>query len=86
MAIDGGAALVDERLLGRPCEYNENSKEWNALKFVFKSYIGVVAPPILTAVNRVETTIDPIAVGALSAEDKLFTWSLSSCPDVLCNS
>ena len=41
------------------------------------SYIGVVAPPILTAVNRAETTTDPITVGVLSAEDKLFTRSLS---------
>ena len=77
MVTESGNSLVDKRLLGRPRECNRNSTEWNAFKFVFKSYIGVVAPPTLTALNRAETTTDPITIGGLSAEDKLFTRSLS---------
>ena len=68
---------MDKRLLGRPREYNGGSAERNDFKFVFKSYIGVVAPPILATMNHAETTTGPITIGGLSAEDKLSTRSLS---------
>ena len=38
MVAESGNSMEDERLLGRPCEFNENSTVWNAFKFVFKSY------------------------------------------------
>ena len=77
MEADAGAALADARLLGKPRAYSGNSQEWNAFKFVFKSYIGVVAPAILTAMDRAETLAVPITVGGLSQEDKQLTRSLS---------
>ena len=77
MADDGGAALVDGRLLGRLRAYRGDSREWNAFNFVFKAYIGVVAPQILTAMDRAETLADPITVSGLSQEDAQLTRSLS---------
>ena len=74
---DAGAALVDGRLLGRPRAYSGNSEEWNAFKFVFKSYIGVVAPQTVTEMDRAETQAGPITVGGLSQEDAQLTRSLS---------
>ena len=77
MAADGGAALVDGRLLGRLREYRGDSREWNAFNFVFKAYIGVVAPQIPTAMDRAETLADPITVCGPSQEDAQLTRSLS---------
>ena len=54
-----GAALVDARLFGRPRAYGGNSQEWNAFKFVFKSYIGV-AHPMLAAMIHAETLRESI--------------------------
>ena len=42
VATEPGNALVDGMLLGRPRSYSGNSQEWNAFKFVFKAYVGVV--------------------------------------------
>ena len=44
--------------------YSRNSQEWNAFKFVFKAYVGVVAPPILTAVDRAEPMTGSLLVRA----------------------
>ena len=41
--------------VGETSSYSGNSQEWNAFKFVFKSYIGVVAHPMLAAMNHAET-------------------------------
>ena len=77
MAADAGASLVDARLLGRPRAYSGNSQEWNAFKVVFKSYIGVVAHPILTAMDHAETLNDPITLGGLFPEVAQLSRSLS---------
>ena len=77
MAADGGAALVDVRLLGRHREYDGNSTEWNAFKFVFKSYIGVVAHPMLAAMIHAETLNEPIVISGLSPEDTQLSRGLS---------
>ena len=69
--------MVDARRLGRPRACSGNSQRWNAFKIVFKSYIGVVATPIFTAVDRAETLADPITVSGLSQEDAQLTRSLS---------
>ena len=80
MAADGGAALVDARLLGRPRSYSGNSQEWNAVKFVFKSYIGVVAHPMLAAMihmqafSRGRTSLAESVVPAGNAQN-------SPCPE-----
>ena len=55
----------------------ETFQEWNAFKFVFKSYTGVVAPQILTALDRAETLAVPITVSGLSQEDAQLRRSLS---------
>ena len=62
LAADAGAALVDARLLCKPRAYSRNSQKWSAFKFVFKSYIGVVADPILAAMDHPETLNDPITL------------------------
>ena len=54
MATKLGNALVDGRLLERPRSFSGNSQEWNTFKFVYKGYVGVVAPPILSAVDRTD--------------------------------
>ena len=76
MAAEAGAALVDARLLGRPRAYGEHSQEWNAFKFVFKWFFGVVAPSILTAVDRAEHLTDPITLSGLSQENAQLSRSL----------
>ena len=48
-----------------------------AFKFVCKSYICVVAHPMLAAVIRAETLNDPIAISVLSPEDAQLSRSLS---------
>ena len=68
---------MDGRLLGRLRSCSGNAQEWNAVKFDFKSYVGVVAPSILTAVDRAEPMSDPQAVDGLSEEDGHITRSLS---------
>ena len=68
---------MDARLLGRPREYNGNSTEWNDFKFVFKSYIGVVAHPMLAAMTHAETLNEPIVISGLSPEDAQLSRSLS---------
>ena len=55
MAADTEAALVDARLFGRLRAYGGNCQEWNDFKFVFKSYIGVVAHLMLAAMIHAET-------------------------------
>ena len=74
---DGGAALVDATLLGRPRSYSGNSPEWNAFKFVFKSFFGVVAHPMLAAVIHAETLNELIVISGLSPEDAQLSRSLS---------
>ena len=54
------------------CE-SGHTQEWNVFEIVFKSYIGVVAPPILTALDRAETLARPITVSGLSQEDAEIT-------------
>ena len=68
---------MDGRLLGRPRSYGGNSQEWNAFKFVFKAYVGVIAPPILTAMDRVEPMTDPVQISALPEADKNIARNLS---------
>ena len=77
MTAEAGAALVDGRLLGRPRSYGGNSQEWNAFKFVFKAYAGVIAPPILTAMDRVEPMTDPEQISSLPEADKNIARNLS---------
>ena len=77
MTTEVGAALVDGRLLGRPRSHGGNSQEWNAFKFVFKAYVGVIAPPILTAKDRVEPMTDPVHHSALPEADKNIARNLS---------
>ena len=55
----------------------ETLKNGTPSKIVFKSYIGVVAPPILTAMDRAEKLAGPITVCGLSQEDAQLTRSLS---------
>ena len=43
---------MDGRVFGRPWSFGGNSQEWNFCKFVFKAYVGVVAPPKLTTIER----------------------------------
>ena len=87
MAADGGAALVDARLLGRPRSYSGNSQEWNAFKFVFKSYIGVVAHPMLAAMIHAETLKEPIVISGLSSAESVvpagtsLVWTSSATHD-----
>ena len=90
MAADAGAALVDARLLERPQSYSGNSKEWNAVKFVSKSFVGVVAHPMLAAMIHAETLTRSQAVGFPRKTNNShrvcrFCWH-KSCPDHLCNS
>ena len=54
----------------------ETSKNGTHFKFVFKSHIGVVAPQILTAMDRAETLADLITVSGHSQEDAQLTRSL----------
>ena len=77
MTAEAGAVLVDGRLLGRPRSYGGNSQEWNAFKFVFKAYVGVIAPPILTAMDRVEPMTDPVQISSLPEADKNIARNLS---------
>ena len=83
MAADAGAALVDARLLGGPRAYGGNSQDWHAFKFVFKSYIGVVAHPMLAAMIHAETLDEPILLSGLSPEDAQLSRSLSFLAQVL---
>ena len=68
---------MDARLLGRPRSHSGNSQEWNASKFVFKSYIGVVAHPMLAAMIHAETLNEPILLSGHSPEDAQLSRSLS---------
>ena len=77
MTTEVGAALVDGRLLGRPRSFGGNSQESYAFKFVFKAYVGVIAPPILTAMDRVEPMTDPVLLNALPEADKNIARNLS---------
>ena len=77
MTAEAGAALVDGRLLGRPRSYGGNSQEWNAFKFVFKAYVGVIAPPIPTAMDRMEPMMDPVQNSSLPEADKNIARNLS---------
>ena len=77
MTAEAGAALVDGRLLGRPRSHGANSQEWNAFKFVFKAYVGVIAPPILTAMDRVEPMTDLVQISSLPEADKNIARNLS---------
>ena len=77
MAADAGAVLVVARLLGRPRAYGGNPQEWNAFKFVFKLYIGVVAHPMLPTMIHAETLNHPIVLSGLSPEDASLPRSLS---------
>ena len=70
MAADGGAALVDARLLVRPRSYSGNSQEWNGFTFVFKSYVGVVAHPMLAAMIHAETLNEPIVISGPSSRGR----------------
>ena len=62
MAADAGAALVGGKLLGGHRSYSGNPQEWSA-------YVGVIAPPILTAMDPAEAMTAPIMVDGLSEED-----------------
>ena len=66
---------MDARLLGRPRVYGGNSQEWNAVKFVFSSYIGVVAHPMLA--GMIHAGNEPILLSGLSPEDAHLSRSLS---------
>ena len=61
----------------------------NAFKFVFKAYVGVIAPPILAAMDRVKPMTDPVQTSSLPEADKngicRSCWR-KSCPDHLCSS
>ena len=76
-AAEAGAALVDVRLLGRPRPYGGNSQEWNAFKFVFKTYIGAVAHPMFAAMIHAETLNEPVFLSGLSPENAQLSRSLS---------
>ena len=65
-----GKALEDGRLLGRPRSYGRNSQEWNAFKFVFEAYVGVVAPAILAAMDHAESLTEPIELAKTSEADR----------------
>ena len=92
MTTEVGAALVDGRLLGRPRSYGGNSQEWNAFKFAFMAYVGVIAPPILTAMDRVEPMTDPVPLSAHSLRQTRTLLGIcrscwrKSCLDHLCSS
>ena len=68
---------MDGRLLGRPRSYGGNSQDWYAFKFVFKAYVGVIPPPILTAMDRVEPMTDPVQISSLPEADKNIARNLS---------
>ena len=70
MRTEAGAALVDGRVFGRPRSFGGNSQEWNFCKFVFKAYVGVVAPPKLTTIERAADDGSDKCVGGLSEEDR----------------
>ena len=86
MTAEAGAALVDGRLLGRPRSYGGNSQDWNACKFVFNAYVGVIAPTILTAMDRVEPMTDPVQISSLPEADKNIARNLSFLLAHLCSS
>ena len=46
-------------------------------KFVFKAYVGVIAPPILTAMDRVEPMTDPLQISSLPEADRNIARNLS---------
>ena len=68
----------------------ETLRKRNAFKFVFKAYVGVIAPPILTAMDRVEPMTDPVQISSLPEVDKNIARSRScwrkSCLDHLYSS
>ena len=70
MPTEAGAALVDGRVLERPRSFGGNSQEWTFCKFVFKAYVGVVAPPKLTTLERAADDGSDKSVGGLSEEDR----------------
>ena len=70
MPTEAGAALVDGRVLGRPRSLGGISQEWNFCKFVFKAYVGVVAPPKLTTMERAADDGSDKSAGGLSEEDR----------------
>ena len=76
MATEPGNALVDGRLLGRPRSYSGKSQEWNAFKFVFKAFVGVVAPAVLTAMDRAEPLTEPITLTGISEADRHLSRNL----------
>ena len=80
MAADTGAALVDARLFGRPRAYGGNSQEWNAFKFVFKSYIVVVAHPMLAAMIHAETLRESIMLSLSKRRTATRSSSAGHCP------
>ena len=69
MPTEAGAALVDGRVLGRPRSFGGISQEWNFCKFVFKAYVGVVAPPKLITMERAAVDGSDKSGGGLSEED-----------------
>ena len=77
MATEPGNAVVNGILLGRPRSYSGNSQEWNAFKFVFKAYVGVVAPAILIAMDRAEPLAEPITLTGLSEADRNISRNLT---------
>ena len=70
MPTEAGAALVDGRVLGRLRSFSGNSQEWNFFKFVFKAYVGVVAPPKLNTMERAADDGSDKSAGGLSEEDR----------------
>ena len=76
MATEPGNALVDGRLLERPRSYSGKSQEWNAFQFVFKAFVGVVAPAVLTAMDRAEPLTEPVTLSGNSEVDRNLSRNL----------
>ena len=61
---------MDGRVLGRPRSFGGNSQEWYFCKFVFKAFVGVVAPPKLSTMDRAAVDGSDKSAGGLSEEDR----------------
>ncbi len=60
--------LVDTHMLGKPKSYSGNRTDWQAWKYVFKSYVGALDSKLLDFLDNAEGQSTPIVYSSLKDE------------------
>ncbi len=67
-AMSDPPPLVDTRMLGKPKSYSGHRANWQAWKYVFKSYLGVLDSKLLDFLENAEGQTTPIVYASLKDE------------------